>query len=598
MTNDRALKGLNGKISDVHIVTEAQDEVLPAATAPRHSDIDLNRMAEWSLEFLIRTPRKNLNYEPVFQLFPYRCPPAPEGSDPVVACDTDARMDHEWYYMRDITGSGKGRDVENAFHKRMRGFVDKNGVTWCHPGAYNEGNVNAVYEAKDLLIHLWGATKILKSQCEDYARTHNPESNELARKMMLALKNLMKWDDQGRCWSPCGNGCLDANRNPVPNGWNSHPLPIIDPLIVYYQVFGDPEALKFAKAYADGMIAGVQPDGMRFGEDGSFEGHSHVTMHSVWGVAHLGVVTGDKRYTDWAMRVFNFFLKARGTGTGWFAAAPGHPGDETCCVADMMSAAVYIAQAGHPDFFDYVERYMRNRVSPSQFIVTPAISAHYAELNKDVSPEKIAFGLSELDKYQGGFLGEMGLNGWENSLLNGYVYGGGPELSMIGCCQGSGMRAVYTTWNNTIAKWPKSAIGPAGIYVNMSFNRTSKWGEVFSFVPDSGRLTVMTAVKDKFFLRPPHWAPHDKLHAFINSKPVAVKWSGDYVAFDADAGQELTITYPVLGFQQEIGTLVNCVPDLHVTFTWLGDMVVGVTPRAERTAVFTGTPRVLPGVPQ
>jgi hypothetical protein len=162
-TDVQAIQGLNGRVSDISIVMGGSDTVLPVATSPRRPDIDLNRMAEWSLEFLIRTPREHLNYEPVFQLFPYRCPPAPEGSDPVVACDTDVRMDLEWYYMRDITGSTKGRDVEKAFHKRMRGFVDEEGVTWCHPGAFNEGDVSAVYEKKDYVIHMWGATKILKS---------------------------------------------------------------------------------------------------------------------------------------------------------------------------------------------------------------------------------------------------------------------------------------------------------------------------------------------------------------------------------------------------------------------------------------------------
>jgi hypothetical protein len=591
------VKGLNGKVDKLQVAIAAADKVAPVADCIRTPDIDLKRMAQWSLEFLIRTPRPHLNYEPVFQIYPYRCPPAPEGSDPVVGCDTDARMDVEWYFMRDITGSTKGKDVEQGFHARMRGFVDAEGVTWCHPGAFNEGNITAKYEKKDYLIHMWGATKILKSLCEDYMRTHNPESKALATKMLLALKGLLKWDDQGRCWSSCGNGCLDANRDPVPNPWNPHPLPIVEPLINYYEAFNDPQALAFAKAYADGMIAGVQPDGLKFGADGSFDGHSHVTMHSVWMVAHLGVVTGEKQYTDWAKRVFDFFLRTRGTGAGWFAAAPEHPGDETCLIADMMSAAAYIARGGYPEYFDFVERYMRNRVSPSQFIITPHIRSHYAELNKEQGDEKIKYGLSELEKYQGGYLGGVGLNDWENELLNGGVYGNGPEIAMIGCCQGSGMRAVYHTWENTIAKWPKSAIGPAGVYVNLSFNRQSPWGEVFSFMPDAGRLTVKAAVQDRFFLRVPHWAPREDVRAFVDSKPIPVEWSGAYVVFAAQPGQELTITYPLVSFQQQVGPQLAAYPDLLVTYQWTGNMVMDVAPQATSTRIYTGKPRVLPPAP-
>ena len=41
----------------------------------------------------------------------------------------------------------------------------------------------------------FGATKILKSLSEDYARTKNPESKALAQKVMLALKKIAVWDD-------------------------------------------------------------------------------------------------------------------------------------------------------------------------------------------------------------------------------------------------------------------------------------------------------------------------------------------------------------------------------------------------------------------
>lgn len=589
------VRGLTGKVVDMHTAVPAQPKAQLLSECQLPHDIDLKRMSEWSLNFLIRTPRKQLNYEPVFQIFPYRCPPGPEGSDPVVGCDTDARMDWEWYYMRDITGSKKGLDVEWAFHKRMRDYVDENGVTWCHPGAFNEGNTSAKYDKKDYVIHMWGQTKIMKSQCEDYARTKNPQSKALARKMMLALKELVKWDDQGRCYSACGNGTLDAGHNPIPNAWNPHPLPIIEPLIRYYQVFGDKEALSFAKAYVEGMIAGIQPDGIKFGSDGSFNGHSHVTMHSVWGVAYLGVVTGDRKYTDWAKRVWDFFL-TKGTGTGWFPAAPSHPGDEVCCVSDVMSTAACIAQGGHPEYFDYVERYMRNRISPSQFILSPTIEKHYAELNANLGSEKIKYGLSELSKYQGGFVAGCGLNDWENALLGYECYGNGPEICMIGCCQGEGMRAIYTTWSNTITKQPKSPLGPAGIYVNMSFNRDSKWGKVVSFMPNSGRLTVVATVQDRFFFRPPHWAPKKDVHAFVNGEPLPIRWSGAYVEFRAEPGQELTITYPLVAFTHQVDGLWDTVPNLKISFNWLGNMVTGATPRAERTPLFTGKPRVLPAV--
>ena len=125
---------------------------------------------------------------------------------------------------------------------------------------------------------------------------------------------------------------------------------------------------------------------------------------------------------------------------------------------------------------------------------------------------------------------------------------------MAGCCAPEGLRAIYTTWSHVIDRYPASKLGPAGVYVNMSFNRDSPWGRVVSFMPTAGRLTVKAKVRDTFFLRPPHWAPRDQVAAFVGSQAVPVQWSGDYVRFTGvKIGDELTITYPLLHFLHEAG---------------------------------------------
>ncbi|MGI8965095.1 MAG: hypothetical protein ACR2H1_03290, partial [Limisphaerales bacterium] len=398
--------GLTGKISDEKIAVAAAQKIkLLSATQPP-ADIDLTRMAEWALNYLTETPRKNLGYEPVFQCHPLQCPPVPEGQDPVVACDTDARMDWEWYYMRDITGSKRGLEVEAAFHNRIRQYIAPDGKVWSHPGSFDEGNTTIKYEEKDRIIHIWGATKILMSLSEDFKRTKNPESKALARKVMLALKKIATWDEQGRCWFACGMGALKPDGTVMPNGWNRQPAPIVEPLVTYFLATGDREGLDFAKAYADGMLNNLQPDGIKFQQDGKgitggfpFGAHSHATMHAVWGVAHLGLVTGEARYMNFAKNVWDGLL-ARGTGTGWFPAGPDNC-NETCCVSDMISVATLIAQSGRPEYFDYAERYLRNYISNLQFIVTPEFEAYYRARNKEAGEAQLVKGLDELRKFQG-----------------------------------------------------------------------------------------------------------------------------------------------------------------------------------------------------
>src|SRR4026208_1557311 len=110
------ISDINGAITDVTIAKPAGEQVAPLEETALSADIDLKGMAEWALNYLINTPRPELDYEPVFQCHPLKCPPPPAVHDVVVPCDTDARMNLEWYFMRDITGSDAGREVEEAFH--------------------------------------------------------------------------------------------------------------------------------------------------------------------------------------------------------------------------------------------------------------------------------------------------------------------------------------------------------------------------------------------------------------------------------------------------------------------------------------------------
>ncbi|MCJ7739482.1 MAG: hypothetical protein MUQ10_19585 [Anaerolineae bacterium] len=162
------------------------------------------------------------------------------------------------------------------------------------------------------------------------------------------------------------------------------------------------------------------------------------------------------------------------------------------------------------------------------------------------------------------------------------------------------MRAIYTTWSHVIDWYPESSLGPAGVYVNMSFSRDSQWGQVVSFVPREGRLTVKTAVKDTFFLRPPHWAPRGQVKAFVGAEAIPVQWSGDYVRFShVEPCVELTIVYPLMRFTQEVGGIwKEMAPNVDLRYEWLGNMVISADPPAEKSPIFSNEVRVLPNPPE
>ena len=383
--------GITGTVRDARLVPQSAPVTAEAAAPAGTPDLDLKRMAEWSLHYLIRTPRPHLGYEPVFQCHPLKCPPVPDGHDVVVPCDTDARMQWEWYYMREVAGSESGRDVEQAFHRRMRAYVQRDGTVLAPPGCYNEADIHARFERKDYVHHVWGATKILHSLSLEHERSGEAEPQALARAVLAKLRGLARWevhDGTDVCWLPGGMAAINPDGSLLDTGWSKQPAPIVEPLLTYYRATGDRDGLDFARAYAEGIMRGLQPGGIRFKADGRFDeplGHSHATMHAVWGVNHLGVLTGERRYIDFARRAWDWML-SRGTGTGWFPAMPDSC-NETCCVSDMISNAALFGHAGDAEHFDYVERYLRNYIHALQFIITPEFEDYYREINAGASPD-------------------------------------------------------------------------------------------------------------------------------------------------------------------------------------------------------------------
>jgi hypothetical protein len=131
---------------------------------------------------------------------------------------------------------------------------------------------------------------------EDYARTGSIESKDTGRKIVTALRSLASSDAEGRTWFAGGMGGW-RNGTWLKSGWSVQPAPIVGPLVRFWQVTGDQAALDFAVSYAKGIMGNAQPGGLTFNSDGSFVtdalgfkyGHSHATMHALWGVAELGL---------------------------------------------------------------------------------------------------------------------------------------------------------------------------------------------------------------------------------------------------------------------------------------------------------------------
>ncbi len=558
-------------------------------------------MAAWSYRHLNRNPRPALNYEPVFFIRPMAVPPAPAGHDPIVPGDTDTRMDWEFLYMREILGIQQPAAVEKGMRARVLGYVRPDGFAWVPPGHFMEGEV---YQGKkvgdDQIVSAWATAKILRSLSETYKRTRSEQDRRTGRKLFEALRRIAEFD-AGRAFYKGGSGAwLDGK-------WlkSQFPTAAVEPVVTYWEATGDPEALAFAHALAEGLMADVEllpKSNERIQPNGEFHGHMHSTLHGVWGVAHLGAVTGEMRYVEWAKKAYDYASQF-GTGTGWVSAAlwddPIRELSETCATSDLTSIATWIAQAGFPEYWDHVERTLRNYLRPQQFFVTAEYEKMYRDVNRAAAPAEIDAGLARMRDLQGAIMGGPAPNDWINWIASPAQCGPYQTpygcMGMFGCCIPEGMRALHTIWSNAIRATPEH------VAVNLSLNRESDAAKVVSYLPGQGRIEVTVKRPGTYWLRPPSWAPRSQVRVLRRGRDAKFEWDGPALAYvsvkNAAAGEILTLVYPLVTWQQVTGHWASK-PGLKLTISWKGNAVMDMQPRGTGLPFDFANLRPIPPLPE
>lgn len=580
-----------------------------AAGAPAPDDLDLAAMAKKALNYLRGNPDPARHYECKFSLGPLGIPahvpllpPNRYGHDPIALGDTDCRMDWQYPHMREMAGESEADEVERGVRVRVRSYQREDGLLWMNPAAWagTLQSPSAVEGLQHEWVSTWASGKWLYSLAEEYARRGEPGIRHEAQAMFLALSRLLSWDGR-RAFLPYGvapwrNGewlhMRDAGKNSGWGGEHSHNYPFfVEPLVRYWECCLNEEALAIARAVADGHIENVQPDMEELridGATGAFARHVHLHTHEIWGVAHLGAVTGEAKYLDWAERAYRFVL-AQGTDYGWYPEyiPQSEYRTEICVVGDMTSIAANLARGGRPEFWDHVERIVRNTLRKSQFSLTPAFVALFRDVHRDRPDGEVTAALEELRKLEGGFAAQPGFDDWVSHPNNPKLgmpglYANG--IQMMGCCPPEGMRGLWEAWLGSVEDRSE------GIFVNLAFSRQHPAAEVTAYEPGAGRIDVRARKGGAYFLRPPAWV--DPAHVTLRrgDATAAMEWGGPADAYvvcrDVQPGEMLTLGWAVPRFTQTFAP--QSVPGRTepLTVQWLGNQVLGVEPRGKYLPMF------------
>jgi hypothetical protein len=101
-----------------------------------------------------------------------------------------------------------------------------------------------------------------------------------------------------------------------------------------------------------------------------------------------------------------------------------------------------------------------------------------------------------------------------------------------------------------------------------------------------------------FHLRPPSWAPREKVQAFRNGQSTTPVWRDGYILFaKAAPNEELTIAYPLPEFVQKLGIGGKLETQVPYQVRWRGNTCLSVRPRAAEFPFFEDVLPVLPEPP-
>ncbi len=531
---------------------------------------DMVQMARWAMHYLVCNPQRPLDYECRFIISPLRFPPTLGDNvhDDIAVGDTESRMELAYIYMREMTGMDVGRKIESSIRKRLISYLRDDGLCWCSACACGCGTKVAAMT--------WTTSHLLLSTLERYTRTGDRKLLPMARNMFKGLKSLAT--------SKGGMKFYEGGAAPWADGkWfyecSCH-YPMLTGVVQYWKVTGDPDALDFSQSMAEGTIAGLQPNlGVcRLKPDGSHSSYNgHLTMRGLVGIAQLGHLTGDARYVECVRRTYEF-NRATGTDWGWYPEnifeRDRRYYSETCFDADMVEAGIAIANSGYPDYWDHIERTVRNYLRESQFFVTPQYRKMYESVHPELDSRQVDQAMNMMRKYEGGFLARLTPN--DRVYLRNNVL----EMSMMGCCPPEGMRSLYLAWINTVVDKGEN------VFVNMALDRESTACSVKTFAPKQGRLEVTALRNAIFHLRPPAWAPQEKIHVYLNDNRITADWCRSYIRFQpAKSGDRLRIDYPMPEFTQRVPVGYDGSEDVyHVR--WIGNDVVDITPHGKHLPIF------------
>ncbi len=534
------------------------------ATVP--DTLDLAARAEIALNVLTGALDPDANYELYFYVRFHADPPFMQHERTGLPTN-NPKFAESMPMMRVMCGSNHNRDVETRNMESMVSAIGKDGL-------YYSLKANRPWHgAGEDFANLYGNVRLMLAMLAWHHLTGDPVWKTRIATMVNRFSEIaiQKEDYAFYPTSELGEWFSYGRKS----GWLTKAEPVGHPTILYIgpvlrglarwaEVCDDKQARELADRLARFVTKPVhwQAEADAKFIDSAARAHWNLHFHG-WVAALRGLLRHAMLTRDADLMAFvrDGYDYSRNFGIpriGWFhelTTTGTHC--ESCCIADMVALAITLCDAGVGDYWDDVDRYVRNQLVEQQFVDVELLRKASVGGDKHKHGPPQATTDRVIERNLGGFAGKA---------LVEHI----PGAWIMHCCTGNGTQALYYAWeaitrcNDGVAQ------------VNLLINRASPWMDIDSCLPFEGKVVLRNKKARIVSVRIPLWVDRAKVAIDRAGRTVKPVWSGNYlVCSDLEPEEVITISFPV---QERIerATLYNT----KYTFRFRGNTVVDVQPRA------------------
>jgi hypothetical protein len=290
-------------------------------------------------------------------------------------------------------------------------------------------------------------------------------------------------------------------------------------------------------------------------------GHFHNHTIGLLSMLEYAVVAQDRATLEFVNSGFRWAKTQGSSLVGFFpelAIDNKYFACESCEVADMIAMALKLTDGGAGDYYDDVDRWLRNQFAEQQLTDGDWIY----EFEKTQPKQPVAFNETAErvpERNVGSFAG------WAS---------GNEFASQIGiqqCCLGNSARALYYVWDRIVQRRGEE------LRVNLLLNRASEWADIYSHIPYEGRVEVrVKQPSSSICLRVPEWIPDgsNKVSCKVNGARRSLRWEGRYVNVGpGKSGDRMVLTFPI-----STRTVRETIGNVPYTLTIKGNTVIAIDP--------------------